>query len=161
MTHILFIHAWSNCDTAIYGQGVYITETRSSYIFLFLFNAIWLDIWYKYCAYACLFSCTWNAKMPSILIICSFLQESILKKFKTENVSQETAEVFEDETATSEETIEAGLKLLIKRYLNLTKFSEVLCLVRVLRTETWKVRRPESSWHRYYWFHTYVIYHIF
>ena len=40
---------------------------------------------------------------------------SILKKFETESVSQETAEVFEDETATSEEIIEAGLKLLMKR----------------------------------------------
>ena len=70
---------------------------------------------------------------------------SILKKFKTENVSQETAEVFEDETATSEEIIKAELKLLMKRYLNLTKFGEVLCLVRVLRTETRQVRRPESS----------------
>ena len=35
---------------------------------------------------------------------------SILKKFETENVFQETAEVFEDETASSEEIIEAGLK---------------------------------------------------
>ena len=35
---------------------------------------------------------------------------SILKNFETENVFQETAEVFEDETATSEEIIEAGLK---------------------------------------------------
>ena len=54
--------------------------------------------------------------------------------------------------------IEAGLKLLMKKYLNLTK---VFCLVRVLRNETRLACRPESSWHRYYWFHTYVIYHIF
>ena len=40
---------------------------------------------------------------------------SILKKFETESVSQETAEVFEDETATSEDIIEARLKLLMKR----------------------------------------------
>ena len=37
---------------------------------------------------------------------------SILKKFETEN----------DGTTTSEEIIEAGLKLLMKRYQNLTKF---------------------------------------
>ena len=53
---------------------------------------------------------------------------SILKKFETKNVFQETAEVFEDETAASEEIIQAGLKLLMKRYLNLTKFGEVFCL---------------------------------
>ena len=70
---------------------------------------------------------------------------SILKKFETENVSQETAEVFEDKTDTSEEIIEAGLKLLMKGYLNLTKFGEVFCLVRVLCTETRLVCRPESS----------------
>ena len=67
---------------------------------------------------------------------------SILKKFETENVSQETAEVFKDETATSEEITEAGLKLLMKTYLNLTKCGEVFCLVRVLRTETKLVCRP-------------------
>ena len=60
---------------------------------------------------------------------------SILKKFETEN----------DGIATSEEIIEAGLKLLIKRYRNLTKFDEVFCLVSVLRTETRLVCRPESS----------------
>ena len=60
----------------------------------------------------------------------------ILKKFETENVSHETAEVFEDETATSEEIIEVGLKLLMKGYLNLTKSGEDFCLVCVLRTET-------------------------
>ena len=68
---------------------------------------------------------------------------SILKKFETENDFQETAEVFEEETATSEEIIEAGLKLLMKRYLNLTKFGEVFCLVRILRNETRLVCRPE------------------
>ena len=70
---------------------------------------------------------------------------SILKKFETENVSQETTEVFEDETATSEEIIEAGLKLLMKRYRNLTKSGEDFCLVCVLHTETRLVCRPESS----------------
>ena len=60
---------------------------------------------------------------------------SILKKFETENVFQEIADVFENETATSKKMIEAGLKLLTKRYLNLTKFVEVFCLVRVLRNE--------------------------
>ena len=70
---------------------------------------------------------------------------SILKKFETENVFQETAEVFEDETATSEEIIEAGLKLLMKRYLNLTKFGKVFCLVCISRNETTLVCRPESS----------------
>ena len=74
---------------------------------------------------------------------------------------QETADVFKDETATSEEIIEAGLKLLMKRYLNVTKFGEVFCLVRILPNETTLVCRPESSLHRYYWFHTYVLYHIF
>ena len=58
---------------------------------------------------------------------------------------QETADVFKDETATSEEIIEAGLKLLMKRYLNLTKFGEVFCLVRILHNETRLVFRPESS----------------
>ena len=65
-----------------------------------------------------------------------------MKKFETENDFQETAEVFEEETATSEEIIEAGLKLLMKRYLNLTKF-EAFCLVRILRNETRLVCRPE------------------
>ena len=69
---------------------------------------------------------------------------SILKKFETENVFQETAEVFEDETATSEEIIEAGLNLLMKRYLNLTKFGEVFCLVCILRNETRLVCRPDN-----------------
>ena len=70
---------------------------------------------------------------------------SILKKFETKNVSQETTEVFKDETPTSEKIIEAGLKLLMKRYLNLTKFSEVFFLIRVLHIETRLVCRPESS----------------
>ena len=85
-----------------------------------------------------------NAFYSNYLFFCSG-KVSILKKFETEHVSQETAEVFEDETATSEEVIEAGLKLLMKRYLNLAKFGEVFCLVRVLRTETKLVCRPESS----------------
>ena len=76
-------------------------------------------------------------------LLFSLGKVSILKKFETENVSQETAEVFENETATSEEIIEAELKLLMKRYLNLTKF-EVFCLVRVLRNETRLVCQPES-----------------
>ena len=53
--------------------------------------------------------------------------------------------MFEDETETSEEIIEAGLKLLMKRYLNLRKFSEVFSLVRVLHNKTRLVCRPESS----------------
>ena len=85
-----------------------------------------------------------NVFYSNYLFFCSG-KVSILKKFETEHVSQETAEVFEDETATSEEVIEAGLKLLMKRYLNLAKFGEVFCLVRVLRTETKLVCRPESS----------------
>ena len=46
---------------------------------------------------------------------------SILKNFETENVFQETAEEFEDETATSEEIIEAGLNLLMRGYLKFNK----------------------------------------
>ena len=57
--------------------------------------------------------------------------------------------------------IEAGLKLLMKRYLNSTKFGEETNFGRVLRNEARLVCRPESSCRRYYWFHTYVIYHIF
>ena len=63
--------------------------------------------------------------MPSILIICCCFsgKVSILKKSETENVSQENAEVLKIK---QQEIIEAGLKLLMKRYLNLTKFGEVL-----------------------------------
>ena len=71
---------------------------------------------------------------------------SILKKFETENVFQETTEVFEDETATSAKIIEAGLNLLMKRYPNLTKFGEFFYLVYILRNETRLVCR---SVHRY------------
>ena len=75
---------------------------------------------------------------------------SILKKFETENVFQETAEVFKDETATSEDIIQAGLKLLMKRHLNLTKFGKVFCLVRILRNEatiTHKIYKTNSCFH--------------
>ena len=70
---------------------------------------------------------------------------SILKKFETENVSQETADVFDHERAISEEIIEAELRLLMKRYLNLIKFGEVFYLVCVSHTETRLVCQPESS----------------
>ena len=48
---------------------------------------------------------------------------SILKKFETENVFQETAEVFEDETATSEEIIEAGLIKIVDE--KVSKFNKI------------------------------------
>ena len=47
----------------------------------------------------------------------------LLKKFETENVFQETAEIFEDETATSEEIIEAGLIKIVDE--KVSKFNKI------------------------------------